>query len=179
VPNLLATSKAIYSEAAALFWGQHFYFADLTTMHNFLYRVRPETMTMIREATLIAWQRNHKSMSMPVSHLLGAATNLERFTIFDHVYTCSYRSQKGPAGDADRSRVVGKKLYRDFYPFIDVVIKSRGIEQLQKVFRLSDSNFLYPNYWNQREEPLTEDRRKTCEDAMFQEIARIWEHDHK
>jgi len=184
VPNLLATCKTVNAEATAIFWTQPFYVADLATMHAFLYRIGPATMTLMRDVTLIAWPRTQHCLGIPVFNLLRAATNLESLTVFDQIFAHSWRIPSGEAGDSDRAKYVAKKLYREIFPWIEAVMRKDGggIERLEKVLRINEDNLKPPPpsiYAPPSPEPWTAERWVKCEEIMFQELARIVECDHK
>lgn len=181
VPALLATSKIINAEAAAMFWGQPFYVSDLVAMHTFLYRISRASLALMRDVTIISWPQTQRHMSMPVFNLLRRATNLESLTLYDPVVKrLPFRIPGSASGDSDRAKHAAKKLYRDLFPWLEAMVEAGGIEHLEKVLHLHEDNFqgdFYSGY-NHHINGWTQERTKHCEQVMFQEFARIMEFDH-
>ncbi|KAH8908274.1 hypothetical protein BR93DRAFT_612209 [Coniochaeta sp. PMI_546] len=180
VPALLVASKSINAEAASMFWGQPFYVADMTAMHTFLVRMRPASMALMRNITIISWcaSRTHKTMNLPTFSLLRGALNLERLNIFDTIVHHPYRISRGPDGDADRAKQVARKVWRDCFPWLEVMFDAGGVEALEKIFKLAEDNYkpsdqhFAPQTTSSR---WTEARRTNCEQIMFEEIKRLIE----
>ncbi|OIW31431.1 hypothetical protein CONLIGDRAFT_631375 [Coniochaeta ligniaria NRRL 30616] len=182
VPALLATCKTINAEAAPMFWGQPFYVADMTAMHAFLVRMSPVSMALMREVTIITWSasRTHKVMNMPTFGLLRGVVNLQRLTIFDTITNVSYRISRGPDGDAERAKQVARKVWRDCFPWLEVMLDTGGIEAVGKVFKLAEDNFKVndQNYSQPPSHRWTEERRIKSEHVMLEEIKRLMESRH-
>lgn len=177
IPNLLAVSKHIYGEAAQMMYSQPFYFSDSSAMCTFFGRMRPKTMAMMQEITIISWQasRTHKFMNMPAMALLRGAVNLKQLHIFDTFVHGAYRIPSTPDGDGERSRHVAKKVYKDCYLWLQAVVSAGGIEALKKVLVLNEENFRHSHWtWSgPAQGTFTKERLRNCENIMFEKLLRF------
>ncbi|KAK7909111.1 hypothetical protein PG985_014989 [Apiospora marii] len=142
---LLATSKAIYAEAAPILYGQRFVASDGFALMAFLMLLSPARMALLRTVALQEWTdtRSHSSTNLPAVALLrDAAPHLEAFEIrtpLVHRFGGSYfaRHRGAPAPVVRLAR----KIYRDCHPLLYAVMRARGFEAVLDVVRLVDEDW--------------------------------------
>ncbi|KAH8751606.1 hypothetical protein F5883DRAFT_207661 [Diaporthe sp. PMI_573] len=85
-PNLLAASKTVHAETVSLLWTQPFLFTDVQGLHAFLLMLKPETISRLRDITILqhGWT-NHKIL--PAFVLLRHAPLRSTWPSCD-VYVC-------------------------------------------------------------------------------------------
>lgn len=137
--NLLAACKPVYHEAVSLLWTQPFIFNNVVTLHQFLLMLRPETISRLRDITILSHGWNN-TRCLQTFVLLRDAPLLQNLRL-----ECNIRSDVRFRTEAPKEAVVGKqlaeKLYRDCYPFLKVLVQHRGVESIRKVIKFSNDEF--------------------------------------
>lgn len=146
-PNLLAASKTVHDEAASLLWAQPFIFNRVVTLHSFLLQLRPETISRLRDITILSggWNNNR---CLQAFVLLRDAPLLRNLRI-----DCRIRSEirvwTGVPREATVGRQLAENLYKDCYPFLRALVQHRGDESILSVIKFSKEeftqNYLDPN----------------------------------
>lgn len=138
-PNLLAASKTVHDEAASLLWTQPFIFNRVVTLHTFLLMLRPETISRLRDITILSGGWN-SSKCLPAFMLLRDAPFLRNLRL-----DCRMRSDVRVWGrvpnEADAGERLAENLYRDCYPFLKTLVQQRGAESILSVIKFSPDEF--------------------------------------
>lgn len=137
--NLLAASKTVYDEAVSFLWTQPFIFNNVVTLHQFLLMLRPETISRLRDITILPQGWNN-TRCLQTFVLLRHAPYLRNLRL-----DCDLRTDVRYRTEAPKEAVVGKtlaeKLYRDCYPFLKVLVQHRGVESIRDVIKFSKDEF--------------------------------------
>ncbi|KAG6358394.1 hypothetical protein INS49_014278 [Diaporthe citri] len=138
-PNLLASCKTVHDEAVSLLWTQPFIFADVIGLHYFLLMLRPETISRLRNITLMrfAWISNR---CLQAFVLLRDAPLLQNLRL-----DCTVRPKRSVRSGVPREVAVGQqlasKLYRDCHPFLKALVKQQGPESILRVLKFHRDEF--------------------------------------
>lgn len=137
--NLLTASKTVYDEAVTYLWTQPFIFNNVVTLHQFLLMLRPETISRLRDITILPHGWNN-TRCLQTFVLLRHAPNLQNLRL-----DCDIRSDPRFRTEAPKEAVVGKqlaeKLYKDCYPFLRALVQHQGLESIRRVIKFSKDDF--------------------------------------
>lgn len=138
-PNLLAASKTVHAEAVSLLWEQPFIFTDVEGLHAFLLSLRPETISRLRDITLLqgGWI-NKKGLQAFV--LLRDAPFLENFR-FDCKIRSDVRLRSAIPKEASMGEQIANKLYSNCHPFLKAIAEHRGADSILKVLKFNPEDF--------------------------------------
>ncbi|KAG9686415.1 hypothetical protein KCU95_g4347, partial [Aureobasidium melanogenum] len=140
-PSLLAVSKQIYAEAAAILYSQPLHFINMTALHSFLAPLSNQTGSLVRNITIHRyenWGRGvRKAMNVSAITLLRTCNNLETLRIEGFTeYSWLVRHRNNPtaqeAGKIEGTRIA-QQIYRDAAFWLDTV----GAEKALQVLDLS------------------------------------------
>lgn len=138
-PNLLAASKTVHDEAVSLLWTQPFIFNRVVTLHTFLLMLRPETISRLRDITILSGGWN-SSKCLPAFVLLRDAPLLRNLRL-----DCRIRSEVRVWGrvpsEADVGKRLAENLYKDCYPFLQTLVQQQGAESILSVIKFSSDEF--------------------------------------
>ncbi|KAK8123701.1 hypothetical protein PG999_003619 [Apiospora kogelbergensis] len=142
-PALLATSKAVYAEAAPiLYGGQRFVARDGFALMAFLMGLRPETVARLRHVAVHDWAdtRSHTSTNLPaVAMLRDASAALERLEIHTPFIGRQIRYPRHIYYNKDRLVTpvirLARKIYRDCHPLLYAVMRARGLDAAADVVK--------------------------------------------
>lgn len=129
---LLSTCKAIYAEAAPIFYSQRFTFVDNYVLHGFLMNRSPATTGLLRDISIKHWctDSEHKSINLPAFQLLRDAVNLWRLKIDCRVsWTSTEAITVSLPAQQRQSKIaacVARHIYRDCYPWLEAMEKRKG-----------------------------------------------------
>lgn len=147
-PALLATSRALYNEAAPILYGQRFVAHDGYALMAFLVGLRPETVARLRRVTMFncANTRSHSSTNLPAVALLrDAAAGLEHLEILTpflgrHI---RYAGHSPDGKDRLASPVIrlARKIFRDFHPLLYAVMRAQGLHAAVDVVKPADQEW--------------------------------------
>lgn len=174
-PNLLAASKTVHEEAVSLLWTQPFIFTDVAALHTFLLMLRPETISRLRDITILTggWIGNRAFYAFV---LLRDAPFLQNFRL-----ECKIRSDIRLRSGVPREVAIGQqlasKLYRDCRPFLKALVKQQGAESIHKVFKFHRTEFT-KSFFNPAtlawvHEDWSQDREDRALEAMIAELNTI------
>lgn len=144
---LLATSKAIYAEAAPILYGQRFVAWDGFALMAFLMLLSPERMALLRTVAIHDWTdtRSHSSTNLPAIALLrDAAPHLEALQIrtpFVRRFGSYYHYHSRHQGALTPVVRLARKVYRDCHPFLYAVMRARGFAAVLGVVRLVEEDW--------------------------------------
>jgi hypothetical protein len=140
VPNLLAVSKTIWSEAAPFLYSGPIVAMDTYTLLNFMSQIGPRHAALLRDVTICMWctSRAHRSMNFPAMSLFAAAVNIEHLRIPGRLgWFWSSRSGKDEA-----AKRLARKVFRDCYPWMMAFGREKGdYTAAVDVIELGDWNF--------------------------------------
>lgn len=152
--NLLATCKQINSEANALFYGQRLIFTNYTALTGFVSGLTPKTASMLRhiEIRCYALSRTRKNMGFTAMSLLAAkgAVNIKLLHLNCRIgwFGLSHSRRDPPTEKAiaDMLKRVGRKVFRDVYPWLDAVMASQpkvkgGVGKVIERISIGKENF--------------------------------------
>jgi hypothetical protein len=117
VPNLLALSHQIYSEAQPVLYGMNaFVLDDTTALHSFLATVGPRNSVLLSDVTIKEWgySKAHKALNHPAFTLLVNAVNLRRLHL-----DCRLHWRSNP-------KSVAMQVYRDGFHWLEAVGVAKG-----------------------------------------------------
>lgn len=138
-PNLLAASKTVHAEAVSLLWEQPFIFSDVQGLHSFLLLLRPETISRLRDITVIrAGWINQKCLQAFV--LLRDAPFIENFR-FDCKIRPDIRLRSAIPKEESMAEQLATKLYSNCYPFLRTIAEHRGEDSILKVLKFTQEEF--------------------------------------
>jgi hypothetical protein len=152
-PKLLAVSKQIYAEAAGMFYKQNFFIADTYALQAWLLRMGPTGAAKLHNLTIVSWSENrsHKSpVNLPAFTLLRDATSLEKVHIKAQMgwFSSGRRYNQHPPddekGDAERATLIGTKVYRDCFPWLEVLVRKGGLKAMEDVLDVGEANIRPP-----------------------------------
>lgn len=145
--NLLATSQAVYAEAAAVLYEQRFQFDDNRALLAFLSLLRPATTARLRDVAVATWnggRTSSGSMIVPAMALLSPAgagglrrLRVETELLLDRDWGSWGFGTRGYALAA----LLARKVFRDCYPLLYAVRARRGPAAALAVVDLADVNF--------------------------------------
>ncbi|KAG9662069.1 hypothetical protein KCU95_g7347, partial [Aureobasidium melanogenum] len=142
VPSLLAVSKQIYAEAAAILYSQPLHFVNTTALHSFLAPLSNQTGSLVRNITIHNyenWGRGvRKAMNVSAMTLLRTCSNLETLRIEGFAnYYWHYRHWGNKPNTQKAGRIEGmsiaQQIYRDAAFWLDII----GAEKALQVLDLS------------------------------------------
>ncbi|KAH0269174.1 hypothetical protein KCU91_g8897, partial [Aureobasidium melanogenum] len=142
VPSLLAVSKQIYAEAAAILYSQPLHFVNTTALHSFLAPLSNQTGSLVRNITIHNyenWGRGvRKAMNVSAMTLLRTCSNLETLRIEGFAnYYWHYRHWGTTPNTHKAGRIEGmsiaQQIYRDAAFWFDTI----GAEKALQVLDLS------------------------------------------
>jgi hypothetical protein len=117
VPNLLALSHQIYSEAQPFLYRMNaFVLEDTTALHSFLATVGPRNSVLLADVTIKEWgySKAHKALNHPAFTLLVNAVNLRRLHL-----DCRLHWRSNP-------KSVAMQIYRDGFHWLEAVGVAKG-----------------------------------------------------
>ncbi|CAD0089027.1 unnamed protein product [Aureobasidium vineae] len=138
LPSLLAVSKQIYAEAAAILYAQPLHFENTTALHSFLAPLSSQTAFLIRSITIHTyetWGRGiRKAMNVSALTLLRSCSNLqtlriEAFDHYDHWGRYGARPSPQEAGKREGSRIA-QQIYRDAAFWLDTINADKALQIL-------------------------------------------------
>lgn len=140
VPALLATCKVIYDEASRILYGQTIIVSDTYAMQAFLLQLGARATSKLKSLQIAAWcnSRTHKSVNLPAFTLLRDAPHLEKLRI--DCMMGYYRVGNRETSDT-AALAAARKLYRACFPWIEAVVRQRGLQALSDVLVLNERNF--------------------------------------
>lgn len=138
-PNLLATCKTVHDEAVSLLWTQPFIFADVNGLHSFLLMLRPETISRLRDITLL-WYGWINNRCLQAFVLLRDAPLLQNLRL-DCTVRPNMRLRSGVPKEVAIGQQLASKIYRDCYPFLKALVKHQGPESIVRVFKFHREEF--------------------------------------
>lgn len=171
-PDLLAASKKIHAEAASKLWAQRFLFSGVQGLHAFLLMLRPETISMLRDITILqhGWT-NHRIL--PAFVLLRNAPFLENLRL-----DCRIRPDTRPRSGVPKEEAMGHqlaaKLYSNCHPFLKALVKEKGNDAILKVIKFTREEFKnnyydhVANHWVK--DDWSEEREEKILKAMTDEL---------
>lgn len=138
-PNLLAACKTIHAEAVSLLWTQPFIFADINGLHSFLLMLRPETISRLRDITILryGWINNR---CLQAFNLLRHAPLLQNLRL-DCTVRTQGRLRSGVPKEVSMGQQLASKLYRDCYPLLKALVKEQGPESILRVIKFHRDEF--------------------------------------
>lgn len=143
--NLLATSQAVYAEAAAVMYGQRLRFEDNRVLLTFLSLLRPATAARLRDVAVADWNsgRTFSCMNVPAMALLShASAGLRRLHVETELLRARYYGYWGSHPRAQPLYVLlARKVFRDCYPLLYAIQAQRGLAAVLDVVGLADVNF--------------------------------------
>jgi len=117
VPNILAVSKQIHSEAINILYGQDFIFRETDSLHRFLTLIGPRNQKRLHCIDLKSFctGRNTKAVNHCAFASLATVTNLKTLRL-NRIYCGYYASAKGLA----------RSLYSDAHFFLEAYGTAHG-----------------------------------------------------
>lgn len=150
-PSLLAVSKQIYAEAAAILYSQPLHFDSTTALHTFLATLSNETASLVRNITIHTYEScgrgTRKAMNVSALTLLRSCSNLQKLCIEGyHKHNRSYN--RGPttaqARGQRQGRATARQIYRDAVFWLDTIGASKALQILDlPVFQQEDLSYYY------------------------------------
>jgi hypothetical protein len=138
LPSLLAVSKQIYAEAAAILYSQPLHFTCTTALHSFLAPLSNKTASLVLSITLHEYETYgrgvRKAMNVSALTLLPKCTNLTLLRIegFNHYHYHGRSSLPRQSGEYE-GKGIAQQMYRDAAFWFDVI----GAEKALKVLDIS------------------------------------------
>jgi hypothetical protein len=135
-PSLLAVSKQIYAEAAAILYSQPLHFTCATALHSFLAPLSNETASLIHSMSLQAYETYNRGVrrAMVVSALtlLPKCTNLKtmRLEAFDHYFHNGTNWPTPQKAGKFEGQGIARQLYRDAAFWFDAVGAEKALQVL-------------------------------------------------
>lgn len=129
---LLSTCKAVYAEAAPIFYSQPFIFVDNYVLHGFLMNSSPTTASLLRDISIKHWSTDpeHRSINLPAFQLLRDAVNLRRLKIDCRIsWTSTDPTVVYLQAQPRQSKIaacVARHIYRDCYPWLEAMEQRKG-----------------------------------------------------
>lgn len=114
-------------------------FSDITALHTFLLMLRPETISRLRDITILAsgWNSNRAFYSFV---LLRDAPFLQNLR-FDCRVRPETRLRSSGSKDVQIGQQLAAKIYKDCRPFLRALVKHQGAESVLKVFKFHQTEF--------------------------------------
>jgi hypothetical protein len=152
VPQLLATCKTIYAEAAGFFYKQPFIVQDPHTLQQLLLGMGPTGVAKLNNLTIGPRTGSRSSVRasiLPAFGLLRDATSLEKLHVKSWVGWYKSRDRaSNPSdreeGDEQRAKLIARNVYRDCWPWLEVIAGKKGtagLEKMEEVFHIGEVNF--------------------------------------
>ncbi|CAD0109083.1 unnamed protein product [Aureobasidium uvarum] len=164
LPSLLAVSKQIYAEAAAILYAQPLHFENTTALHSFLAPLSSQTASLIRSITIHTyetWGRGiRKAMNVSALTLLRSCSNLqmlriEAFDHYNHWGRYGARPSAQEAGKREGSRIA-QQIYRDAAFWLDTIDAEKALQilDLKGLQREIHPNSQHPQEYDRAVETL-------------------------
>lgn len=177
-PNLLATCKTVHDEAVSFLWTQPFIFTDVQGLFAFLHLLRRETVSRLRDITLLkyGWISNR---CLQAFVLLQNAPFLQNLRL-----DCTVRPNRSVRAGVPKEVAIGQqlalKLYKDSYPFLEALVQHQGPQSILSVIKFHRNEFK-SNYWNPatstwENDAWSQDREEKIMAAMIAELNTIMDH---
>jgi hypothetical protein len=149
---VLATCKTIYAEAAGFFYKQPFIVQDPHTLQQFLLGMGPTGVAKLNNLTIGPRSGSRSSVKasiLPAFGLLREATSLEKLHVKSWVGWYKQRDRlnnpaAGEEGDEQRATLIARNVYRDCWPWLEVVMGrdcTEGFKKIEQVFDIGEVNF--------------------------------------
>ncbi|CAG8958775.1 hypothetical protein HYFRA_00011725 [Hymenoscyphus fraxineus] len=125
-PKLLAVSKTIHAEAAAILYSRPMVVADNNALLVFLAQIGRRHSALLRDITIVNWchSRSFKNINHSAMVLLALTTDLERLNIEG---LTGYLFPRRSSLICRRFEIhVARDVYRDCYPWLEAVGRSKG-----------------------------------------------------
>lgn len=156
-------------------WGQPFLFTGTQGLHAFLLMLRPETISKLRDITILqhGWT-NHKIL--PAFVLLRSAPLLQNLRLDCRVRP-DIRPRAGLTKEESMGQQLATKLYSNCHPFLKALVKERGDDAILEVIKFTREEFKN-NYYDHVanrwvREDWSEEREKKILAAMTDELKSI------
>lgn len=143
---LLRVSREVYREAVGFFYGQRFFFKNLSAMWNFLYFLSPETKALLRDLEVKPTEADWSHLPAVVAELPKKANNLERLMIHGlgahpgvgnpkkYLSATGRNTETWDATVPNSDKIIGiilaKATYDFMFPFIVGFVKQHGVGRL-------------------------------------------------
>ncbi|KAK6007761.1 hypothetical protein QM012_004575 [Aureobasidium pullulans] len=174
VPALLAVSKQVYAEAAAILYAQPLHFESTTALHSFLALLTSQTASLIRSITIHTYETRsrgmRKAMNVSALTLLRNCSNLQKLCLEGyHIYS---RGPLGPEEGGKRQGVaVARQIYRDAAFWLDTIDASKALQILDlPVFQSHTLDYHFRNRESYDDEMET---LKHVNIAIAEELTRL------
>ena len=162
VPNLLALSHQIYSEAQPFLYGMNaFVLEDTMALHAFLANVGPRNSALLADVTIKAWgySKTHKALNHPAFTLLVSAVNLRRLHL-----DCRLHWRSNP-------KSVAMQVYRDGFHWLEAVGLAKGkFDAAVGIIELLPENFDDSRWYRAgtgtQEKPSHEEQMKVFQNEL-------------
>lgn len=152
IPQLLATCKTIYAEAAGFFYKQPFIIQDSHTLQQFLLGMGPKGVAKLTNLTIgprTGSRSSVKASILPAFALLRDATSLEKLLVKSWVgwyksHDRAHNPAAGEGGDEQRAKMIARNVYRDCWPWLEMVVgkdPTAGFNKMEQVFHIGEINF--------------------------------------
>jgi hypothetical protein len=135
LPSLLAVSKQIYAEAAAILYSQPLHFTCTTALHSFLAPLSNQTASLVRSITLHEYETYgrgvRKAMNVSALTLLSKCTNLNLLRIegFNHYRHHGRSSIPRQSGEYE-GKGIAQQIYRDAAFWFDAIGAGKALQVL-------------------------------------------------
>jgi hypothetical protein len=135
LPSLLAVSKQIYAEAAAILYSQPLHFTCTTALHSFLAPLSNQTASLVRSITLHEYETYgrgvRKAMNVSALTLLSKCTNLNLLRIegFNHYRHHGRSSIPRQSGEYE-GKGIAQQIYRDAAFWFDAIGAEKALQVL-------------------------------------------------
>jgi hypothetical protein len=140
VPSLLAVSKQIFTEAAAILYSQPLHFTCTTALHSFLAPLSSQTASLVHSITLHGyetWGRGvRKAMNVSALTLLSKCPNLNLLRIEgfnDYNYLVQRRFKTPELAGKHEGQGIAQQMYRDAAFWFDAI----GAEKALRILDVS------------------------------------------